>query len=111
MKKAGSCAAWCWVVYPTPCLVLLLGSLAGYMPGERLRLFAWIYGFPSTGLLLPPLSLVNDTLPNDFNCTCVVAGLCNGGILFLVASLVRGAMKPDAVRGSELPGGGIERPR
>jgi hypothetical protein len=102
MKRPHNPATWCWILYAVPCAAFLGWTLAGHPPTDRLELAMWIYGFPSTALVLPLLSLVGRASATGPIAVCLVAGICNGGLLCLVTSLVRNAMRSGSERSTTM---------
>jgi len=95
--KTWKCGVWCWLAYALPCLVLLTWFATGHRVPEDLRLLVWLYGFPSTALLLPVLSLMwslNGT--TEFVVTTLIAGVMNGATLVYILRLVRNSLKESA---------------
>lgn len=88
--------AWCWIVYAVPCLFLLGWYATGHEPGSNLSLLVWIYGFPSTALLLPVASLIWELNPSaEFVVTTLIAMVANGATWAFILRLVRENSVPE----------------
>jgi len=87
---------WCWMIYALPPLALVLWAETGHLDHVSARMMLWLYGFPSTALVLPVVSLfrIYDGLA-DLLLVSFVTVLINGAVLALVVHLVREAMKPE----------------
>lgn len=96
MKTKWNCDVRCWIAYALLGLLLLGLFAAGNPPGNGMNLVFWIYGFPSTALLLPVASLFW-TLdgPAELFATAAIAVVVNGALLYFVLHVVRDALQPD----------------
>jgi hypothetical protein len=92
MTPKSTCGIWCWGIYALPCLGLLGWIASGHSVGPNIGLVAWMYGFPSTALLLPlVLPFWHGAGGSEAMLTCWIAGVANGGLVGGVVYLVRTA--------------------